>query len=123
MKLAVIITSDPKAGEEALGRTFNGLALVAEAQKKGDQVELVFAGTGTRWPAELAQLGHPAHGLYQSVRGAVCGASCACATVFGAAEGLRAAGVPELKQNELSGTPGLASIRRYLDEGFQTMVF
>ena len=32
MKLAIIILSDPKNGQEALGRAFNGLALAAEAR-------------------------------------------------------------------------------------------
>jgi hypothetical protein len=120
MKLAIIITSDPKAGEEAFGRTFNALALAADARRHGDDVEVVFAGTGTRWPAEL---GNPAHGLYESVRPSIAGASCACASVFGATEGVRSCEVPELTENALPGTPGLASVRGYLADGWQTVVF
>lgn len=123
MKLAVIITSDPKAGEEALGRAFNALALASEAQRKGDDVQVVFAGAGTRWPAELGKLANPAHALYESVRATVAGASCACAAVFGAADDVRACEVPELKENDLPGTPGLVSLRRYLADGWQTLVF
>jgi hypothetical protein len=87
MKLAVVIVSDPKAGEEALGRVFNGLALAADARVQGDEVTIVFAGAGTRWPEELTKLGHPAKALYESVRPNVAGASCGCAAVFGATEG------------------------------------
>ena len=61
MKTAIIILSDPKNGsEEALGRVFNALALASECQQKGDEVAVVFNGAGTRWPAELTKLSHPA---------------------------------------------------------------
>lgn len=123
MKLAIIIASDPQAGEESFGRAFNALALAAEAQQRGDDVNVVFAGTGTRWPAELSKLGNPAHELYESVRPLIAGASRACATVFGAAEGVRAAGVAEMTDNAVPNTPGLASVRRYLADGWQTLVF
>ncbi len=123
MKVAVVIVSDPKAGEEALGRAFNGLALAADAQAHGDEVAIVFAGAGTRWPAELTRLGHPGHGLYAAVRPLVVGASCGCAAVFGATEGVMAAEVPVLADHALAGTPGVASLRRFLADGFHTMVF
>jgi hypothetical protein len=123
MKLAIIILSDPKSGEEGLGRVFNGLALAAEAQSKGDEVNVVFAGTGTRWPAELAKLSHPANGLYNAVRPSITGASCGCAAVFGATKDVAAGGLPEIKDHALAGTPGLASVRRYLAEGWQTLLF
>jgi hypothetical protein len=123
MKLAIIITSDPKNGEEALGRAFNALALAAEAQTKGDEVNVVFVGAGTRWPAEFTKVSHPANQLYNAVRASIVGASCACSAVFGAAKEVAACGLPEIKDNPLAGTPGLASIRRYLAEGWQTQVF
>lgn len=58
MKHAIVILSDPKGGEEALGRAFNALAFAADAEKAGDEVQMLFAGAGTRWPAELTKLGH-----------------------------------------------------------------
>jgi len=123
MKTAIIITSDPRNGEEALGRAFNALALAAEGQAKNDEVNIVFAGAGTRWPAELSKLSHPANGLYNAVRPVITGASCGCSAVFGATKDVATCGVPELKDNSVPGTPGLASIRRYLAEGWQTLVF
>ncbi|MGL4398876.1 MAG: hypothetical protein ACRCXD_03325 [Luteolibacter sp.] len=123
MKLAVIIISDPKSGEEALARVFNGLAVAVEAKQAGDEIELSFIGTGTRWPAELTKISHPANGLYNEVRELVIGASCACAQVFGATESLQASGVEEKKDNTLAGTPGLLSVRRYLVDGWQVLIF
>jgi hypothetical protein len=116
--------SDPKSGsEEALGRVFNALAVASECKGKGDEVEVVFNGAGTRWPEELSNLTHPAHALYEAVREVVTGASGACAAVFGAAESLRSSGVPIVKDNPLAGTAGLLSLRRYLSEGWSVVVF
>jgi hypothetical protein len=124
VKTAIIILSDPKSGsEEALGRVFNALALAAECKQKGDEVAVVFNGTGTRWPAELTKLSHPANGLYNAVRDVVQGASCGCAEVFGATESVKACGVPIVKDHALAGTAGLLSLRRYVAEGWNTIVF
>ena len=123
MKTAVIIISDPKAGEEALARVFNGLAVAAEGKQAGDQVEVSFIGTGTRWPAELSKVTSPVNGLYNEVRDLVVGASCACAAVFGATEGLQACGIEEKKDNVLQGTPGLLSLRHYLADGWNVLIF
>lgn len=124
MKAAIIILADPKSGtEEALGRVFNALALAAELKQNGDEVAVVFNGAGTRWPAELTKLTHPANGLYNSVRDVVQGASCGCAEVFGATAGLESCGVPIKKDHALAGTSGLLSLRQYLVDGWQTIVF
>jgi hypothetical protein len=124
MKTAIIILADPKSGsEEATARVFNALALADEAKREGDEVEVTFIGTGTRWPAELSNLGHPANALYNRVRETVKGASCGCAAVFGATGVVEECGLPLIKENPIPGTPGLASLRRYLAEGWKTMMF
>jgi hypothetical protein len=124
MKIAIVILSDPKNGsEEALGRVFNALALASECKQKGDEVAVVFNGAGTRWPAELSKLAHPANGLYNSVRDVAQGASCGCAEVFGAKESVQACGVPIVKDHALAGTAGLLSLRRYVADGWNTVVF
>ena len=123
MKTAIIILSDPKAGEEALGRLFNGLALAAEAIDKGDTTEVVFTGAGTRWPEELSKPTHPAHGLYPSVIPAVAGACNHCSIVFGADAGVKSCGLTPIQDNKLAGTKGLASLRRYLADGWVTALF
>src|SRR6202012_1404543 len=99
-------------GEEALGRVFNGLAVAQEAVQAGDTVEIVFNGAGTRWPAELSKLSHPANGLYNAVRNSRKRASCGCAEVFGATESVKSCGVPLLKDKALAGTPGISNLRR-----------
>lgn len=124
MKTAIIIISDPKSNnDESNGRLFNALSLAQESLAAGDQVEVAFIGAGTRWPAELTKVGHPFNGLYNSVREAVTGVSCGCAAAFGATEGAKACGVPEVKNNPVTGTPGLLSVRQYLVDGWHTLVF
>jgi len=124
MKTAIVIMSDPKSGsEEALGRVFNALALASECKQKGDEVAVVFNGAGTRWLAELAKLSHPANSLYNSVREVVQGASRGCAEVFEVEESFQACGVPLIKDYALAGTAGLLSLRRYVAEGWTTVVF
>lgn len=124
MKTAIIIVADPKSEtEEAKGRLFNALALARECKQHGDEVEVAFIGAATRWPAELAKLSHPFNALYDSVREVVKGASRGCATVFGAREDVEACGLPLASENAVPGTPGLLSVRRYLAEGWSTLVF
>lgn len=124
MKTAIVIMSDPKTGsEEALGRVFNALALASECKQKGTEVAVVFNGTGTRWPAELSKLSHPAHRLYSSVRDVVQGASCGCADVFGAKEGIESCGVSLKNDHTLAGTSGLLSLHQYVRDGWNTVVF
>ena len=123
MKTAIVIMSDPKSGDEALGRVFNALAVAQASLQAGDDVEVVFNGAGTRWPEQLSKLTHPAHALYQAVREAVKGASCGCAAVFGATQGIEACGLPLLKDRALAGTPGISDLHQYLASGWNTLVF
>jgi hypothetical protein len=123
MKMALIILSDPKGGDEALGRVFNALAIAQEGLQQGDEVEIVFNGAGTRWPEELAKVSHPANGLYNLVRESVKAVSCGCAAVFGATKGVEACGVPLLKEKALAGTPGISNLRRYVADGWHTLIF
>lgn len=124
MKNAIIILSDPKSGsDEALTRMFNALAMADECKREGDELEIVFAGAGTRWPAELNQLAHPAHARYDRVRDHVAGASRACAAFNQATVGVETAGLRLLDDNAAPGGIGGVSLRRYYAEGWNVTVF
>jgi hypothetical protein len=124
VKTVIVMMSDPTSGsEEALGRVFNALALASECKQNGDEIAVVFNGTGTRWPAELTKLSHPANALYNSVRDVVQGVSHGCAEVFGAKEAVESCGVPIKKDHALAGTAGLLSLRRYIADGWNIVVF
>jgi hypothetical protein len=123
MKIAILIISNPDGGDEPLARLFNALALAHEAKAKGDQTEIAFLGTGTRWPGRLSQLGHPANALYNEIRELIVGASRACSAKWEAAASIEAAGHALISENKIPGTPGGVSVRRYLAEDWQTLVF
>ena len=107
MKAAIIILSDPKAGEDALGRMFNGLAAAYDFKQKGAEVGVYFQGTGTRWPGVLTNPEHPIHVLYKAVEDKVVGVSCGCADVFGAREEVEKAGFDLITDNSV---PSIAQI-------------
>ena len=124
MKTAVIIISDPSTGsDEALGRFRNGLVLARDSRDAGDTVELSFIGAGTRWPAVARELGHPAQAQYDGVRDLVRGASRSCAIVNGADQSAPAAGVALISENGQGERPGGISLRRYLAEGWNVVLF
>jgi hypothetical protein len=113
----ILILSDPNGGEESLGRMFNGLAAAYDLKHHQRPVQIVFEGTGTRWPAVLATPGHPAHALYEAVQDTIAGASAGCATLFGARDGVEHEGLALLTANAVPGTPGLPSLAQYSADG------
>lgn len=124
MKTAIIILSDPKSGsEEALGRVFNALAAAYDFKKNGDEVTILFQGTGTRWVAELTKAKHPANELFNAVKDHVAGVSCGCAAVFGATQDAQNAGFDLIKNNPVPGTPGLPSLRALARDGYTVLTF
>ena len=124
MKTAIFIMSDPRSGsDEATSRVLNALGFADECKRAGDELALVFAGTGTRWPEELSKLSHPAHARYNDVREFVRGASRSCAARNGATESVQAAGVALLDENKVAGTDGVASFRQFQADGWNVSIF
>jgi hypothetical protein len=117
MSTTIIVLSDPAGGEEALGRVFNALAAAFDFKRGSKPVQLVFQGTGTRWPQVLAQPDHPAHALYNAVADTIAGASAGCTAVFGATNEIERAGLPFLSSNPVPGTPGLPSLVEFTANG------
>ena len=122
-RTAIIVLSDPKAGEEALGRLFNALAAAYDFKQRQQDVQLVFQGTGTRWTGVLTNPDHLAHALYKTVEDRVAGASAGCAVVFGARDDAERNGFPLIATNRVPGTPGLASLADYAADGYTILTF
>ena len=123
-KAAVIVLSDPQAGsEEAMGRLFNALAAVYDFKQRGDDVQLLFQGAGTRWAGELVNREHPAYELFQTVKDKTAGVSCGCADVFGAREGALRCGLDLITENNVPTTTGLPSLARLTAEGYSILTF
>ena len=87
------------------------------------EVRIIFQGTGTRWAALLSRKDHPFNELFEGVRGAVAGVSCACSEVFGAREEAEASGATLLADNPLPGTSGLLSAGALLEAAYQILTF
>ncbi len=124
MKAAIVVLSDPKSGsEESLGRLFNALASAYDFKQRGDEVTVLFQGTGTRWIGEVSKAEHPAHDLFEAVKDTVAGVSCGCADVFGATEEAEESGFELIKDNPVPGTSGLPSLRKLTAEGYTVLTF
>ena len=123
-KTAIVVFSDPKhGGEDALGRLFNALILALELKEKNQEVDLIFQGAGTRWPAEIVKAAHPANALYKAVADRVAGVCAGCADIFGASESAAATGLNLIRNREIPGTSGVIDLSRYLNEGYRLVTF
>lgn len=119
-KTAIVVLSEPKSGsEEALGRVFNALAAGYDFKQAKEEVRILFQGAGTRWPAELQKVDHPAHALYKEIEDKIEGVSCGCADVFGADP----SGLDLVKDSKVPGTTGLPSFVNLQKEGYQIITF
>jgi hypothetical protein len=122
-KTAIVILSDPRSGEEALGRLFNALAVAYEFHRADEPVTVLFQGAGTRWSGVLGDPSHPAHGLFEELRPVVAGVSCGCAEVFGATAEAKACGLPLVKGNAVPGTAGLPSLLALARDAYRILTF
>lgn len=121
-KVAIVVLSDPTPGnEEALGRVFNALAAAYEFKNNGDDVTILFQGTGTRWLAHLELEDHPFHNLFEAVKDRVAGVSSGCAEAFGAADDARRLGFDLIADNPVPGTSGLPSLRSMMGSGYRVL--
>jgi hypothetical protein len=116
-KIAIIVLADSNS-DEGLGRIVNALAAAGEYNKAGDEVRIVFTGTGTKWPTNLEKPDHPAHGLYVAVKDLVDGACGFCANAFGQTEEMKKYAI-----NLLTDSGPFMSYRQYTEAGFQLIIF
>lgn len=124
MKVAILVLSDPNSGaDESLGRVFNALASAYDFKQSGDEVSIMFQGTGSRWIEALTKADHPAHKLFEAVKDTVAGVSCACSDVFGARESVTASGYELIAENLVPGTSGLPSLSKLVKEGYTILTF
>lgn len=119
-KTAIIILSDPKAGsDESTGRVLNALAAAYDYKAAGEEVKIIFHGTGTRWPEQLQKEDHMAHKVYKAIEENIEGVSAACAAVWGADP----SGLDLITNNPIPGTPGLSSFVKLQKEGYTILTF
>jgi len=116
-KIAVIILADIDS-VESMGRVSNAFLLAGEAVENGDDLKLIFEGTGTRWISELEKEDHKLHRLYSGLKDRITGVCSFCSQAFGVKNQIEKAGLPLL--SEYKDHP---SIRSLFTEGFQVITF
>jgi sulfur relay (sulfurtransferase) complex TusBCD TusD component (DsrE family) len=115
-KVGIVITSALEgSGNSAI---YRALMFAQELQRAGDDVVVLFDGSGSTAAAALLDPSHRMHALLQSVRGSVRGVCRYCASSYGVLEAVRQGGLELLGDDR-----GHASLRRLLDEGRQIVTF
>jgi hypothetical protein len=116
-KIALIVYAGTE-GMESMGRLSNALMFASEAASNGDDLKLIFAGTGARWIGELEKPEHRFHELYSEVKPHITGVCAHCADVFQAREAIEAAGIALI--DEYRQHP---SLRKLTLAGYQVLTF
>ncbi len=116
-KAATMIFADTES-PEGLGRVVNALTTAKEFKEAGDAAVVIFDGAGTKWPGELSEEGHPAHGLYEDLKDTIGGACAFCAHAFHAEGDIHDAEVPLL--DEYRQHP---SLRKLVARGYEVLTF
>ena len=116
-KIAIVVLTDTE-GNEALGKIVNALTAAKEFKDGGDDVQVIFTGTGTKWIGQLTQPDHKLHGLFTELKDDVTGACSFCATAFGVADSVQSARVSMLEDYGAN-----MSYRQLINDGFQVLTF
>jgi sulfur relay (sulfurtransferase) complex TusBCD TusD component (DsrE family) len=111
-RIALVVTS-PLEGH-GLSAIYRALMFAQELRDAGDDVCILFDGTGSTAAAALADPGHRLHALFADVRPRVRGVCRHCARSYGVLERIEAAGLPLAGEHK-----GHASLRALLEEGRQ----
>ncbi len=117
MKIAVIILAN-LADASGKSRVFRGLMLARELKDAGDEVQIVFDGSGTQTLATISEAGSGFERIVAGVHDHIAGACKLCAKSYGVLEKLEAQGYPLLGDYK-----NHASLRRFLAEGYQMVTF
>jgi len=114
-KIAVVIY-EPLGSDSA--RVYRGLKTALEFKQAGDDVVVVFDGSGVESLAAISDTGHKMNPLAVALQGNILGACSFCATSHAVAEPITSGGWPLLTDNK-----GEASIRKLVVDGYQILNF
>ncbi|WP_407319361.1 sulfur reduction protein DsrE [Isoptericola halotolerans] len=112
---AIVILTDFAADSAAV---YRALGTAQEFVQAGDDVKIVFDGSGVDSLAAIAAPEHQLHDLLESLRDQVAGACGFCAKAHEAATAITEAGYPLLTDNK-----GHASLRDLVVEGRTVLTF
>ena len=115
LKVAVVIYESTKTGD---ARAYRGLKTALELKAAGDDVTVLFDGSGVETLAAISDAANPMHALVEALRGEIVGACSFCAKAHKSADAIVGAGFPLLAEND-----GEASIRDLLVQGRTVLNF
>lgn len=114
-KVAVFIY-ESVAGD--MSRAYRGLKTALEFVQAGDEVAVVFDGSGVETLAAIADPGSKLNPILQSISAAVEGACSFCASSHKVTEAIRASGYTLLTDFD-----GEASVRKFVNSGYTVLNF
>lgn len=115
LKIAVVIFEDIKRDS---ARVYRALVTAEELIENGDEVTVVFDGSGTESLAAVLDSGSRLHALFEKVRPQVRGACKVCARSHGVLETITEAGIPALGEYKQH-----ASLPALVREGYTVLTF
>lgn len=110
MKVAIFIY-EPIEGDAS--RVYRALRTAYEFVSSGDEVAIVFDGSGTEALAEMLRTGGKFHSLYQLIQNHIAGACKVCSKSHQVADLIAEADIELLDEFE-----GEASVRKYVASGY-----
>lgn len=114
-KVAIVIY-ESVSGD--LSRAFRGLKTALEFVRAGDDVTVLFDGSGVETLAAISDPANSLHGFTKTLKANIQGACAFCATSHKVQDAIKAAGWPLLTDNN-----GEASYRKLLVDGYQVFNF
>lgn len=114
-RVAVVIYED---STKDLARAYRGLLTAQEFVEAGDDVTVVYDGSGVDTLAAAASPDHQLHRLVEKLRPVTLGACGFCSKAHGVVEKIEAGGWTLLGDYK-----GHASIRQLVGEGYQILTF
>jgi NAD(P)-dependent dehydrogenase (short-subunit alcohol dehydrogenase family) len=114
-KVAIFLF-EPLTGD--VSRAYRGLKVAQEFANAGDEVVVVFDGSGVETLAAIADPSHKLNGLLRTIHESVGGACSFCADSHKVREAIVAAGYPLLADYD-----GEASVRNFVTDGYTILTF
>ena len=115
IKVAVVVYESTSTGN---ARVYRGLKTALEFQKAGDEVVVMFDGSGVESLAALSDSSHKMHPLLEELKDNVIGACEVCVHGHRVTKPIKEAGWTLLNEND-----GEASVRKLVVEGYQILNF
>jgi len=114
-KVAIFLF-EPLTGD--VSRAYRGLKVAKEFHEAGDDIVVVFDGSGVETLAAIADPSHKLNAILRSIHESVGGACSFCADSHHVRDAIVAAGYPLLADYD-----GEASVRHFVNDGYTILTF